>query len=68
MESYKAIGMRDWEMQRVVFAAAGAELPNPFSSQEESLTVDDIRKRASGDKYNDIVDMRDSEITFDYEG
>ncbi len=55
-------------MQRIVFAAAGGDLPNPFESQEETLTVDDIRKRASGDKYNDIVDMRDSEIMFDYEG
>ena len=68
MECYRAIGTRDWEMQRIIFAAAGGDLPNPFSSKEESLTVEDIRKRASGDRYNDIVDMRDSEVTFDYEG
>ena len=61
------MGTRDWEMQRIVFAAAGGDLPNPFESEEESLTGDDIKRRALGDTHNDIVDMNDPEVMFDYE-
>lgn len=64
---YKELGIKDWELQRVIFGAAGGELPKPFEDPEESLTVDDIRRRASGDKYNDLVDIDDPEIMFDYE-
>lgn len=67
IEIYKAIGIREWETHRVIFGAAGGDLPNPYESKSESLTVDDIRKRAAGDSHNDIADLSDMDIYFDYE-
>jgi hypothetical protein len=67
IEIYKAIGIRDWETHRVIFGAAGGDLPNPYESKSESLTGDDIKRRASGDRHNDIADMNDMDIHFDYE-
>ena len=67
IEVYKAIGIRDWETHRVIFGAAGGDLPNPYEQQSEPVTVDDIRRRASGDRHNDIADMNDPEVYFEYE-
>ena len=53
-------------MQRIVFPAAGGDLPNPFESQEETLTVEDVRRRALGDRYNDIIDIPEEESMFGY--
>lgn len=69
MEIYKAIGVRDWETHRVILGSVGVDYPNPFESQEESITVEDIRRRSLGDRYNDVVDIGDPEISdgFGYE-
>jgi len=64
---YKEVGLRDWELQRIIFGAAGADLPNPFEGPKDRLTVEDIRRRAMGDGHNDVIDMNDPEIQFEYE-
>ena len=69
VEAFRSIALRDWELQRVIFATQGGDLPKPFEDDDESQTVEDIRRRAMGDAYNDIVDVavEGGDSFFDYE-
>jgi len=60
-----SITRRDWKLQRMIGASAGADLPeDPYGDEENEVTSSDILDRALGklsgvdDIYNDIADVR----------
>ena len=57
IEIYKAIIVRDWETQRIIFGAQGGDLPEPFAQEDSSKTVADVMKATKGDDSNDLADF-----------
>ena len=65
VELDKGVARRDWKLQRMIGASAGASLPeDPYDDEEEIMTSDKILDKALGrlsgidDSYNDIADVR----------